>query len=190
MLFGIQLTRQEWLAIFQIAVGLGPCIALVILFRQMTIHTRQLKTHGQSLNLSTIATRHQLFLSLADCVTAAMLETMMLHVLDHFDRDVYHERYKGNEQAIKSYLLMKRKYLYLLFARRLETHFPLVEQEIVPIWIDELARYQEFRDVHDSQKHYYREFGRYVTEIIGDRPIAGWMYEAHLAAPAGPSSPG
>lgn len=164
---------RDWLLIAQILLGLAPWIALYIVYNQ-------LQTHGQLLKLNTSAIRHQHFIALTDCLTDKIEETMLLHVIDHFQPDVYRARYEGKETATKSYLLMKRKYLYLLVSFRLERNFPLPEKGTAKIWIQELCRYQEFRDVHESQKHYYKEFGPYVDELIGDRKVEGWMFEAHL----------
>jgi hypothetical protein len=164
---------RDWFLVLSLVISLAPWIALWIIFHQ-------LKTHGLLLRLNTSVARHNMFISLTDCLTEEAEKTMLLHVVDHFDPKIYREQYEGKIQAIRSYLLMKRKYLYLLFSTRLERNFPLQEKGIAAIWIDELSCYQEFRDVHASQGHYYEEFARDVDAAIKRNPFRGWMYQAHL----------
>ena len=85
------------------------------------------------------------------------------------------------EKKILSYLLMLRKYEYLLFAWWMDQSFPIQERGVATVWIKQLGRYQEFRDVHASQKHFYPEFGIFVDALIAQSKYAGWMYDSTIA---------
>jgi hypothetical protein len=146
----------------------------------------QVWTHTTALKLNTLATRHNLFLSLTDCMTDVTIRTMKMHLVDHCNLDIYRDRYEGNDERLQSYFLMKRKYLYLLFAARLERSFPIDDKGIAEKWINELADYQEFHDVHASQKHYDPQFEKLVDGILANRSVRGWMFEADKPSPPSP----
>lgn len=118
-----------------------------------------------------------MFLALTDCITPDMYTTMSIHLSDHFDLQIYQERYAQDERKIKSYFLMKRKYIYLFFTFTVEEGFPIPTKGITKQWLAELANFQEFHDVHARQKVYYPAFAAFVDRIIGARRPAGWMCE-------------
>lgn len=189
MQFGVAFEPRDWLLTIQLCfmVVFGLASWVVVWFI-----ARQLRTQSQALNLSTMATRHKMFISLTDCVTEEMQETMLLHAIDHFEPDIFVQKYRGKTRYIKSYLLMKRKYLYLVFSSRLERYFPIFDGGIAVRWIPELCQYHEFRDVHASQKHYYPAFATLVDPSLTTAELKGWMCEAlpldSITTPSVPAS--
>lgn len=147
MLFAA-LEFRDKILITQIAVttlcGVPAWVALFLLYRQFRIHSN-------ALSLNAMAIRHQLFVTLTDNLSADIHDTMMLHACDQFDPKVFDERYKDHPQRIHSYLLMKRKYLYLVFSSVVEKGFPVREKVVADKWIRELAGFYEFHDVHARQ---------------------------------------
>jgi hypothetical protein len=108
-----------------------------------------------------------------------VMSTMTLHLADHIDRAIYQERYRDTDR-LRSYLLMKRKYLYLCLSLEFETIVPDHMKGITWQWLCELCQYQEFRDVHASQKHYYAAFSLLVEEAIKGREVVGYMADTRI----------
>ena len=172
------LELRDWLLITQIAiyvlVSLPAWVALYLL-------SRQVQTNSDALSLNAMAIRHQLFVSLTDNLSTDIHDTMMLHACDQFDPSVFAERYKNQPQRIRSYLLMKRKYLYLVFSSLVEKGFPVSETTIAELWIRELGEFHEFHDVHGRQGRYYPEFSTFIARTLGTTTPSKWMCEAHGA---------
>jgi len=144
------------------AIGIIPVAIAAIIYLAQLFSMRE--SHIQSL----IIQRRELYFKTTS-LTEEELDTMLLHLADHFDLTIYFQRYKGNRQRIKSYFLMKRKYLYLvivIFYRKSR----LDPVGSAPgIWLNELCSYQEFRDVHASQSKYYPRFAKRVDKILNRR---------------------
>jgi hypothetical protein len=137
----------------------APVIACVIqtltfvtAISTLVVLYRQLRTALNSVRLSTMMQRRDMYIGLTNTLPEKDVETMLLHAVDHFDGDVYLKRYRGHPDRIKSYFLMKRKYLYLLLTTHLNTQYWDPARDAPKIWLGELCRYQEFRDVHASQR--------------------------------------
>lgn len=138
---------------------------------------RQLHTAVNNVRLSTMMQRRDMYIGLTNTLPEKDVEAMLLHPADHFDGDVYLNRYRGHPDRIKSYFLMKRKYLYLLLTTHLNTQYWDPAREAPKIWLEELCQYQEFRDVHASQRHYYPGFAEKVDQVLRLTTLKGWALD-------------
>lgn len=107
----------------------------------------QLRSAIKMLHFTAIISRRESFMNITTAVTDELVDTTMLHISDNIDIDIFKKRYKGHPDRIKSYILMKQKYLYLLWAYRMDK-IGKIFKYTTKSWIFELCRYQEFRDVH------------------------------------------
>jgi hypothetical protein len=142
--------------------GASVLIAAVV---TVIVYFRQLKAMQASLQHQLMMQRRELYLSTTS-LSDSDIDTMMLHAADHFDRDVYEKRYVGDDKRIRSYFLMKRKYLYLVITTSYRTDERDPARFGPGIWMKELCSYQEFRDVHDSQGKYYPQFAALVDREL------------------------
>jgi hypothetical protein len=170
-----KLEVRDCLILIQIVValfvGIPAFVALILLIRQLRVHTK-------ALILNALAARHQLFFALTDTITVETESAALLHAKDQFDLQVFEDRYMNKPDRIRSYLLMKRKYLYLLSSSHLvESGFPVRETTAAEQWIRELGEYHEFHDVHARHSYYYPEFSAVVARIIGEKQPTAWMCE-------------
>jgi hypothetical protein len=153
-------------------------LALIVAAIVLVIYLRQLKAMQRSNLQSLIIQRremHQLTMRLSD----EEVDAMLLHVADHFDVQKYRTEYAGHPRKTKSYLLMKRKYLYLLITTSYQKNDVDPASEAPWIWLKELCRYREFRDVHESQGKYYPTFQKIVDDALrsADTVEVKWAFE-------------
>jgi hypothetical protein len=154
------------------------------------VYFNQLKTMRAQTEYTLVLKRRELYSNMTTSLTADEVAAMMLHVADHFDIDVYRERYAGNDKRIWSYLLMKRKYLFLVWTTwfRTSKHDP---SGLAPrIWLEDLCKYQEFQDVHASQGRYYGKFADLVDQELRkrkDKPHVWALEQGAIASEPEPS---
>lgn len=85
---------------------------------------------------------------------------------EYFERDVFEEFYEGNDERIVRYLAMLRRYHFIFYTHAYERSLADPYAVKVKLWIDELAKLQEFRDVHERYKRYYPKFTEYLESIL------------------------
>lgn len=142
----------------------------------------QFRSSILALRTATTTARWNLYLSVNERITQDQVDTMLLHLADHIDLSIYYEYYHGHPDRIKSYLLMKRKYIYILYTIHIARGRGIsnIWREISDnIWIKELCQYYEFRHVHESQRHYYPKFAQLVDSLIEKTQITGWMLDTY-----------
>ena len=123
-----------------------------------------LEQQQDSLENQLVMQRRELYSNMTTSLTADEVNAMMLHVADHFNIDVYKQRYEGNDKRVWSYLLMKRKYLYLVLSTSFRTSKDDPAGSAPLTWLNELIEYREFLDVHASQAKYYPKFAALVDD--------------------------
>ena len=159
-------TYEEATLLIQAATLVTQAIILIAGIATVIVYFRQHQFMRDQLQQTIIMQRRELYVNMTTSLEDEDVVTMMLHAADHFDLDVYEKRYKGHYDRIKSYFLMKRKYLYLLLSTSFNTNEKDPGKAAPALWLNELCEYQEFRDVHESQKKYYPQFGRMVDNIL------------------------
>lgn len=108
-------------------------------------------------------------------VTDQYIATCLLHWRDHFDEQIYRKYYEGCPVRCRSYLIMKRKYMYLVFQAHLKDTFGKAARH----WLKELVCYREFRDIHVFHAHYYsRQFQKVVDKQVKTSTCMGWFCES------------
>jgi hypothetical protein len=157
-------------AVVQTLTFFTATVTLIIIYRQLHAALRNVR-------LSTMMHRRDLYIGLTTSLPEKDVETMLLHVFDHFDEKVYLQKYQGKAERIKSYLLMKRKYLYLLLTTNVKTQEWDPGRSALDTWLRELCSYEEFRDVHASQGHYYPKFKKKVDRFIREVRLQGWALD-------------
>lgn len=158
-----------------IAVGFS---ALVIV-RQLRVATRVAERDE-------VLKRFDMFSSTTE-IDEDSVRAAEVHWPDHFDATLYQEFYEGDSEERRtrrrSYVLMKRKYWYLLFQAGFTDDLGRAAQR----WLEYLVDYQEFRHVHQWSGRYYPEFRAKVDKLIKERgceePI--WMYASAATVVAG-----
>ena len=90
------------------------------------------------------------------------LDAVRLHWRDHFDKQ-FDAIYAVDDRKRESYLLMKQKYMYLMFQNQHQDGFSHASAK----WLEELVQYREFRHVHRSHFRYYPRFAEAVNKLIG-----------------------
>jgi hypothetical protein len=131
---------------------------------------RQLRIMRESREHTLIVQQVEAYVRMTTSVTDNEVETMMLHIADHFEREIYLDRYHGRPNRIRSYLLMKKKYIYLFSTTSYSADKNSPGRQAVSQWMRELCQYQEFRDVHASQYKYYPKLAASVDEALAQVP--------------------
>ena len=89
---------------------------------------------------------------------------------------------------------MKRKYLYLVLTTSSKTALWDPAREAPRAWLKELCVYQEFRDVHLAQGHYYPKFQKRVDRALRRARLSdelkGWAVDDPVARSPESGAPG
>lgn len=168
-------------------------LALQILFIlagviTVVVYFRQLQAMKETAHQSLVMHRRELYQDTVRSLIEDEEHTIMLHPFDHFDLDIYRKRYAGDLRKIHSYLLMKRKYLYLVFTTSYAANENDPAREASTIWLKELCCYQEFRDVHESQGKYYSKFARIVDDELKHQGSVAAKWAVHTLEMATPNN--
>jgi hypothetical protein len=116
-----------------------------------------------------------MFSAITQQITDGELQSFLLHWREHFTEDAFKSRYERHEVRIRSFILMRRKYLYIYFLWTIGRDLKTPETETARRWVMELSRYHEFRDVHEAQRRFYENFGRVVDELLRDTAPPSWL---------------
>jgi hypothetical protein len=173
------LTLSEILTLSLGLAGLVAGIVTVVVYHRQLKAMRgalvqqqfSLEQQQAALENQLLMQRRELYSSMTTTLTADEVSAMLLHVADHLDVEVYKTRYAGSERRIRSYFLMKRKYLYLVLSTSFKTKFDDPAGMARKIWLDDLISYREFQDVHACQAHYYPLFAKLVDERMAAKQI-------------------
>jgi len=161
-------------------------LLLVVTGVGVGVYLSQLKAMRESHHQSLIIQRRELYYKTTS-LSDEEISTMMLHLADHFDPEIYRKRYHGEPLRVNIYFLMKRKYLYLLLSTYYKENKRDPAGKAPLTWLKELCKYQEFRDVHASQGKYYPSFKRIVDGIlestIANDPVWAIEESVRIASP-------
>lgn len=116
---------------------------------------RQLRKANQHLHVQALRDRVDLYFASEAPIGEAEERLLSLHVADFFDPAVYTSRYENDREATAKYLLMHRRYIFLLYCLMAEDCFKSPFGIDLGRWVETLGREQAFRDVHASQSKYY-----------------------------------
>jgi len=121
----------------------------------------QLRVNTKLLSANHRLHRHNLYATTTE-IADDYYATCLMHWRDHFDEETYRRVYEGKEKRCRSYLLMKRKYMYLVFQWFIRDEFGQAAHR----WLTELVNYREFDDVHRAHAHYYNDFKHEVDKYL------------------------
>lgn len=153
---------------------------LGVLLITLVVIIYQLYTIKVATRVAVNTERANLFLPILGArITQKDVEMMRLQLADRIHVSTYYKHYHDHPERIMSYLLMERKYLYILYAldidKGIKQHLASGAAEK---WLADLCQYYEFRHVHESQRHYYpKEFTELVNHLIGKTKLVGWMLD-------------
>jgi len=134
---------------------------------------------ARQLSYSSIDSRLGKFNSINSPITEHEIEVFLLHLKDNFDEKIYEKYYHNNPLRIKSYILMKRKYIYLLMAIDLEGAHRRSVKKSAEVWISELMEYKEFRHVHVRMQGYYKKLSKIVAKYANKESKTSWMCDSY-----------
>ena len=149
-------------------------ITLIVLVRQLRVTN---SNNERNANFQHV----QIFLTHVHSVTELEYDNFFIHLEDHIDYSVFKEHYEGNPDRIKSYILMKKKYLYIFYTHlNFCTHLKSDPSnnfivETMPAWLNELAKYREFWDIHERHRVYYPGFAKWAAEFTGQKGALVWF---------------
>ena len=147
----------------------------IILAMTQIVIWLEIRAATKALHLSTFAAQHEMFSGLTEGVTDGEVQSFLLQRSEHFSDATFADRYEQNDQRIRSYILMRRKYLYVYFLWTIGRDLRTLESETARRWVEELGRYHEFRDVHEAQKRLYDGFGKFVDGLLKGTRADAWM---------------
>jgi len=137
----------------------------------------QMKAMTVQLHLSTSLSRLNAFDRLHAPITEGDVEAFMLDLPEHICLDTFKSRYENNQKRIRSFIKMKRKYLYLLYCVEIEDQYGAVALGSADKWITELTQYQEFADLHERHAGYYPHFAERVDQFSTKQMSLRWQCE-------------
>lgn len=158
-------------------IQLGVLIVLLITLGFIGFQVRLIRL---ATRVTTNTERVNLFLPILGArITQEDVEMMHFQLADRIHVSTYYKYYHDHPKRIMSYLLMERKYIYILYAldidKGVKRHLASGAAEK---WLADLCQYYEFRHVHESQRHYYpKEFTELVDRCIGRTKLVGWMLD-------------
>ena len=90
---------------------------------------------------------------------------------DYFDKDKYDSYYKGNHDLVRKYIGMSKLYEFLAFTYALKQLKirDTIGDHWTKLWTDQLSKQKQFLDVHESYRHYYPEFTKFVDTLIKEK---------------------
>lgn len=163
-------------------------LILMALFGTGILIALQLRATNKSIRLATIVPRMRSFNDITSSITEDEINSFLIHKSENFTDEIYRGYYEELEteeeriNRIKSYIIMKKKYMYLLFClEELEKHHYDFEKNSLDIWLRELMQYKEFRHLHERLGKYYPKFNKKINDIDEDKREniinRGWMYK-------------
>lgn len=148
---------------------------------EMVNATRELKNQVAVLGAQH---RYQNFATLQDSIQSDYIDQSIMLYREHFNPDVYQERYKGKRNRIIAYLYFERAYVYLISVLK-NGDFPkekaeeasnsIADSELsqkinLNRWIKMVFHYHEFVDVHDEVGEFYPDLKEALEKERPDVP--------------------
>lgn len=128
--------------------------------------TRQFNNQSKLFEFQAFGERHKMYLTLTTHVTDDEIRAALTHIQGNFDMSTYTTFYHGQKERVRSYVLMKKKYVYLYYSIRLEKSYPIPNLGLAKDWIKELIHYREFHDVHLKHGGFYKDAAIVVDEVM------------------------
>lgn len=90
---------------------------------------------------------------------------------EYFSKEAFTTKYREDAVKTRRYIACLRKYHFLLYTKAYETTLTDPYKVDIATWVRELAKIEEFRDVHARYYYYYPALARYLGDCSPELKI-------------------